>query len=220
MGAYWIFGDESGNLDFSTRGTHWFATGTLTMSDGAKNALEQSLNDLSLHFSRSEMVHDGIFHASEDRQAVRDKVFPLLAGSDSRGDVTFYEKNKANPVIRQTGKDFYGWTWNRHFQYLLRKVGRRGDHVTVVLSDIGTKKERTAFVDAVQAAVSHEEGQRLSVELLVRKNSADRCLQAADYLVWAAFRAQEQGDMRSLDQIKDIVKSRFDMFATGATRYY
>ncbi len=72
-----LFCDASGNLDFGPKGTRYFCVGTQATRDPA--ALERALGAL-----RYELLAGGVeleaFHAAEDRQAVRDRVFAAMAG--------------------------------------------------------------------------------------------------------------------------------------------
>ena len=92
-----LFFDESGNLDFSPSGTKYYLFGALTTRK--PGTLLRALSDL-----RYELISEGTeieaFHASEDRQAVRDRVFEVL---ETQGGFAFdcvvIEKRKVNPVL-------------------------------------------------------------------------------------------------------------------------
>jgi hypothetical protein len=75
MKSLFIFLDESGNLDFSTKGSKHFVLTAVT----ALNPLESSskIQDLKyrLLIEGSDIQH---FHASEDRQIVRNEVFRVI----------------------------------------------------------------------------------------------------------------------------------------------
>jgi len=76
MSDLFIFLDESGNLDFSERGTkHWVLTSLITDTFGEEL--------LELYAIRHRFIEAGVdlerFHASEDRQVVRDEVFNCLS---------------------------------------------------------------------------------------------------------------------------------------------
>ncbi len=53
-----------------------------------------------------------MFHASEDKQVVRDEVYEYIAAQDDiRIDVTVLEKAKAQPQTRATKERFYKTAW-------------------------------------------------------------------------------------------------------------
>src|SRR3989338_5723952 len=147
-----IFIDESGNFDFTPTGTKYFV---LTAASTLK-PLE----------SRDELLHkvyelkyagwnigqkDYYFHATEDKQEVRDWVFGAIKKLDEiEIDAILAQKNKTNPTlyIEQepfTGKpDKDGWSEvklktihsEEHFydkisqmllQYIFRRYEKKGD---------------------------------------------------------------------------------------------
>lgn len=91
-----IYADEAGNFDFSTKrgATRFFILTTVTIDD---HRIELDLLDL-----RRDLAWSGIdlareFHATEDKQLVRDRVFEVLSRHDFRVDATVLEKAKAQP---------------------------------------------------------------------------------------------------------------------------
>ena len=70
-----LFFDESGNLDFSPNGTGYYYFGVLTTRDPLP--LTTALTNL-----RYDLISEGLelecFHATEDRQPVRDRVFEAI----------------------------------------------------------------------------------------------------------------------------------------------
>lgn len=215
-----LFGDESGNFDFSSKGTRYFAVGTLELASEGVERLEQALQDVASRVLCDPTIHDGVFHASEDLQPVRDQVFQVLARlEDAQVDVTLLEKCKANPSVRRSEPDFYGFAWRYHLRYVLRRR-RRGDHVRLVLSGVGQRSLRRAFGGAARQAAADVRPDGVAVEVLYWQNSAHRCLQAADYLLWAVVRKWERNDRRSSDLVQHLVASEYDLFQRGGTRYY
>ena len=96
--SLFVFIDESGNFDFTLRGTrHFVMAGVMATSpiDSASqlNALKYKL--------MAEGVDISDFHASEDRQAVRDRVFPIIDSlKNIRAHVIFGEKNLLSTLNR------------------------------------------------------------------------------------------------------------------------
>jgi hypothetical protein len=215
-----LFGDESGNLDFSPSGTRYFAVGTLELGSEAVDLLERAIQDVALRVLVDATTHNGVFHASEDAQAVRNQVFDVLASLDGpRVDVTLLEKCKANPSVRTSNPAFVKFAWSWHLRYVLRRR-RRGERVIVVLSDVGQRSLRRAFAEAVRKAVEAVRPAGVVVETRYWTNSSHRCLQAADYLLWAVVRKWERNDARSYDRIRHLVASEYDLFERGTTTNY
>ena len=94
----YLFIDESGNFDFTPKGTKYFLlTGLVTFEPLIKR---EGLIDLRYRLL-SEGVDQEFFHASEDKQAVRDQVFSILASIGDTFEVRsiLARKNKTNPVL-------------------------------------------------------------------------------------------------------------------------
>lgn len=89
----YIFLDEAGNLDFSSNGTRFFVLGALVMH--RPSGLYADLAQL-----KYELIERGInieyFHAAEDSQIVRDRVFQVIQRNlkDMRFDTLIVEKRK------------------------------------------------------------------------------------------------------------------------------
>jgi hypothetical protein len=163
---------------------------------------------------------DSCFHATEDKQLVRDEVFSLIARHSFRFDVTLLEKSKSLPKLRVSDHDFYKYAWYYHLKALAWREFKKGDSVFLVTSEIGTKKKRALFRAAVDDVMRQSINYKVPRVLAFWPNSSDACLQVADYCLWAVSRKYERGDMRSYDLIKNKVRSEFDLFATGTTHYY
>lgn len=114
-----LFIDESGNFDFSPEGTKYFVLTCLSTF--------QPVTDRELLLKlKYDLLTDGIdqefFHATEDKQIVRDKIFEIIRNlkDDIEVHAVIAQKNKANPVlyreeyykngrkiVRNTGAEFY-----------------------------------------------------------------------------------------------------------------
>jgi hypothetical protein len=58
------------------------------------------------------------------------------------------------PQLRTSHESFHKYAWFHHFRNLAQKSFREGDSVFVVASEIGTKKGRTLFRNAVNEVMS------------------------------------------------------------------
>ena len=218
MARKYIFADECGNFDFSTRlgASKYFILVTLT---APSCAVGQALLDL-----RRELAWRGVglsteFHATTDEQAIRDEVFKVLVRHDFRVDATVLEKAKAQPSIRPTEERFYQMAWYLHMKYVAPRVIRRNDELLVLGASVGTRKRRGVFHAAV-GDVIQQVSPTTSFQVACWSASSDPCLQAADYCAWALQRRWEGNDERSYRLIASKLHSEFDVFRIGATRYY
>jgi len=96
MKSLFIFIDESGNFDFSPNGTKYFVLSSVsTLTLPGKERLEEI---------KYKLMKNGInleyFHATEDRQMVRNQVYDFIEKLDDiEIDSVIVQKNKANPSL-------------------------------------------------------------------------------------------------------------------------
>lgn len=214
------FSDESGNFDFTTgpSASKYFAVGTLLVdSEDERRSLVADMDALKYELLLHDAPVDGCFHASEDRQAVRDRVFEVLLDHNFVVDTTLLDKRKAHPKVRSDDAMFYRYAWYFHFN----RIGWRlcdGDRLQLVTASLGTKKKRGVFHRQVQEVVA----QKCKVRHMEScwRDETDYCLQAVDYCLWAVTRYFERDDRRSLDIIEPKIGSMFQPFSSGNTLYY
>ena len=159
------------------------------------------------------------FHASEERQVVRDRVFDVICKHDFTVQVTVMEKSKAQPHIRLTRPTFYQYGWFYHFKHGVSKRVLPSVDTLVTAATIGTRKERAAFQGAVNS-VMRQTMQPGKWKTDFCAAAADPCVQVADYCAWAVQRKYEMHDARSYDLIKDRISYEYDLWGRGRTHYY
>jgi uncharacterized protein DUF3800 len=214
-----IFADESGNLDFGPKrgASRFFILGTVTIPGTL--ALGEQLLDLRRGLAKQGLGLDSpSFHASEDKQAVRDEVFGLLAEADFRFDCTVFEKCKTRPHLSRDRELFYKTAWYYHFKYVAPRVTRSNDDLLVVAASLMTKKQRTSIREAIVDVVD-----QLTVckrQVAFWPVESDPCLQVADYMCWAVYRKYERNDCRSYELIQRKIRSEFNIYRGSSTTYY
>ena len=217
MRAY-VYGDESGNFDFSDQeGTsRYFILTTVVVAD---HAIEADLMDLRRQSAWEGEPLTGGFHATNDKQRVRDLVFEVVARHDFRVDATILEKRKADPRIRPTQAFFYGFAWYYHLTGLAPVLASYADAIMVVAASIGTNEMRSDFESAVNAIASAI-APTVNMKATMWQAASNPILQVADYCAWAVRRKWERNDTRSYSLIENRIASEFDVFRDGATTYY
>lgn len=222
----YLYADESGNMDFRCHHKHpgatkYFALGTLEIEGEDKmEALRGDLTKLRYEVARHRPAFEGYFHASEEKQPVRDAVFEVLQGHDFKVDVTLIEKSKSMPHVRDTDQRFYKHAWYYHFKHFSNSYFKPDDELLVAPASLGTRKTRAGFRTVVEEVVNQCCKTEISPVVTFWDSKTDVLLQAADYALWAVMREREQGDKRSRVLIDDKINSVFDLFAWGRTHYY
>ena len=220
MAKLFLFADEAGCFNFSKnpRASKYYIVCTITCTSCA----ELGANLLTL---RRDLIWEKApireyFHASEDKQVVRDRVFALLQKENFQIQATIIEKSKAMPKIRPTNERFYQYGWYYHMQYAAPKFIGNNSEFHITTASVGTHKGQVAFSNAVNDVTQQTiKGNRVWRTNFCR-SVADPCLQAVDYCTWAIQKKWETGDTRSFDLIKDKMLHEADMFANGTKHYY
>src|SRR5262249_8570656 len=143
-----IWGDESGNLDFdATTGSKYFVVSTIRVEDPS---LTTDLLSLRRDLDRRGYDLPAGFHATEDRQAVRDQVFAILAKAAIRADVTYYTKANVYDRIKANEDYFYKWAWFFHMRYVLPRIVPKKADLFVGIATLGIKKKRQLHAQALR----------------------------------------------------------------------
>jgi hypothetical protein len=225
-----IFLDESGNLDFSPKGTrYWSLTAFCTFQPrGGKGAFFDLLYTLA-----DEGKGQECFHASEDKQDVRDRVFALINGLQDSHEIhsVIAEKQKTNPVLyrraaksgkNKTGKDesrFYGIVCKSLLKYAFQCPRfSSAKKIVVILSSIFTKEKHDFIRGTLIAELKSLT--KASFHIYFHQTKSEFNCQIADYCGWAIWRKWESQDRRSYDLISNKIRNEFEIFAKGTKLYY
>lgn len=173
---------------------------------------------------RRELVWDKqpvreFFHATEDKQAVRDRVFEVLAKHDFRVQATVMEKSKAQPQVTATEERFYKTGWFFHFRNALAKYAGPEDELLITTASIGTRRGQKVFTDAVNDVIQQNLPRKQWATSFCQ-SMADPCLQLADYCTWAIQRKWERDDDRSYKLIADRITYEYDLWKAGTKHHY
>ena len=218
MSKKYIFSDEAGCFTFNNRPnvSKYFIICTVTMSDLSVAAALVKL--------RRQLIWDGapvgdFFHATIDKQEVRDAVYAEISKHPFKVQATICEKAKAQPHITKSRSQFYKYPWFYTLKHGLGHQVNEGDELLVTAASLGTKKERMTYCKVLDDVMR----QTITAGKWVvdfRPSSCDPCLQLADYCAWAIQRKWERGDTRSYDQIKNKITRERDLWEHGNKRYY
>ncbi|MGB6087263.1 DUF3800 domain-containing protein [Parvibaculum sp.] len=213
-----VFADEAGNFDFSVNpgASKYFILCTVVMDRCDCGA---ALLDLRRDLLTQGFEIEKQFHATSDKQEVRNAVYDTLARHDFRIDATILEKRKAQPKIRPTEATFYKYAWFYHYKFIAPKITHAERHTLITAAEVATRQKKAAYKEAINDVaqqVTHHNNWTLSFP----PSSTDPCLQAADYCAWAIQRKWEYGDPRSYDLIKDKIATEFNLWARGSVFYY
>lgn len=214
----YFFVDEAGNFDFTTKegASKFFILASVTMND--THAADELLS------LRRELSWEGVplvdaFHATTDKQAVRDRVFESIAQMDLQVDATIFEKRKAQPHLHDKRR-FYKLAWYQHASNVIRRHVDAETDLHVVAASIDTKKAQIQIAAAIKDVVDQCGRARADTKVNHWPAGTDPCLQVADYCCWAIQRKWERDDDRSHVLIRHQIRSEYEMWSRGSTYYY
>jgi hypothetical protein len=205
-GTMYAYIDEAGNLDFGEHGTQFFALRGVVMRrpfrhspalpDAKYDALETGL-DLEY------------FHASEDRQAVRDQVLGYLerhlAGLAAYA-IVIPKRRLAAEMPR--AERLYPAASSQLMEIAM--AGEEGDvlpsRVIVVTDTLPERRERFAVTKAVKLALHERAGDAFEYRIVHHASRAELNLQVADCVSWCVYRLVARADRRSFSRVERCVR--------------
>lgn len=217
MAVLYMFIDEAGDYDFRPGRSKYLIWGSVTIANGP----------FSLYTPLSQLKHklntDGTdidrFHASEDRQRVRNEVFGILNNPkvSFENDFVVVEKCKVNPSIRDPLL-----LYPKMASYLLRYIFKRHntlDKIIIFTDTLPVKKKRQAVEKSLKKNIRRLLNDK-EFHIYHHSSRSNFGLQAIDYCAWAVYRKWEIDDLRSYKLIQAKIKSEFDIFRSGERIYY
>lgn len=111
-----MFADEAGNFDFTDGkdASKYFIVCTITTGSCD---IGSGLLELRRELLWEELPLNDYFHATEDKQDVRDRVFQFLEDKEFTVQATILEKRKARPQLRNSDETFYRHGWFYHMRH-------------------------------------------------------------------------------------------------------
>lgn len=185
-----IFVDESGNFDFTAKGTkHFIVTYLITSDPSTNEAIFSNLKYMLL----SQGVDVSEFHASENKQNIRNIVFEHINKMTGCYAITFWcEKSNLDDALREPVAlyrlffaNFMDALYSSNFSRLFKLV---------VIFDraLPVKKEKLLL------GIIRSELKRMAFENYVYFHNANRDFlsQVADYIAWSHYVGIERGELR------------------------
>lgn len=159
------------------------------------------------------------FHAAEDRQEVRNRVFNTFAGMKSiRAHVIYGDKRRAAPRI-QSDSGLHSLFGRAIIRYAM-KIYRSAEYekVVVIFDQALTKKKQGEFHGIVKPELK---ALGKPFHVYFQKMVTDMNGQVADYVAWSKFVSLERDEERPWQSLaRTIQPSDFDIFRRGRKFYY
>ncbi|MFZ1965247.1 MAG: DUF3800 domain-containing protein [Roseiarcus sp.] len=220
MARLFLFADEAGDFTFNRNpNVSDFYVICTFISDSC--AVGEQLLELRRDLAWKNIEMGDFFHASTDRQQVRNHVFNVVSNANIEIQATIMEKCKAQPQVRISQHRFYKYGWHYHFQNSSNLYLNKLTELHLTVASIGTKRKKLEFEDAVKDVISQKITNK-PLRVSFWPCQSDPCLWVADYCTWAIQRKYESGgrDVRSYNLIRNKITYEYDLWAHGTIHYY
>ncbi len=203
--ANYLFLDEAGNFDFGPSGTRYLVLGSVAMR--RPFAPTRELLDLKYDLIEAGNPHLSHFHASEDRQSVRDAFLGLVGRHlrDISIDILVVEKSWALGDLR-TPDHLYPWALAKLLEPLLPGLDPALP-IQIFTDRLPLNRRREAAEKVIKSALADLVPSGGDFQVIHHESRTNLNLQLADYVTWAAFRKWERNDSRSYDLISRAIRS-------------
>jgi len=221
MSMLYIFLDESGDFEFSPKGSKFFVLTSLITEDvhpisSALNMLKYSIIETAPNFHELEY-----FHAYNDPPPIRNQLYKLLSKLDGyRVDSVAVAKHVIYPPVRPVWK-FYPHMLKLLIRWVFQAVEiSKYERLIFIMDYLKLPRDREAFLKGVKENVKPllQAGQR--VDAWLHNSSSHYPLQAVDYFGWAIFRWYERGDSSYRRIIAHRINSDFWYYTRVTHKFY
>lgn len=205
--------DESGNLDFSAKGTRYFVLAAITVS----NPLRLSNKIQNLKYQLLSEGEGGseyeYFHASEDSQNIRNKFFKAISTMKSDMEINYIYADKHLIEMKGRGFEFYKKLGMTMTKSLLSKYSKQDsfDRIVLVFDRVLLAKDQDNFLKEIKPKLK-EIGKPYVIYF--HRTISDFNGQIADYCAWAKYVSLERGEMRPLKELENLEIQTFDILNT------
>lgn len=206
----YVFLDESGNLDFSTRGTRYFVLASVSMKRPFQ--VNDALDGYKYDCIEYGLEHEG-FHCANDNAHVRSRVFDIIGDRLEGVEIhsLVVEKSRIASDARAEAR-FYPEMLGTLLRAVLETPLHAAAREIVVITDtLPLKRRRRAIEKAVKVTLERMLPNSPRHRILHHDSRSHYGLQVADYCCWAIFRKHERGDRSYYGHIRSAMHSEWEM---------
>lgn len=206
MTSLHVYLDESGNLDFSERGTNYFLLSAVITT----NPLVSSSVLQSLKYKLLESVNNvEFFHASPDKQATRNEVFLAINALNNISISYLHADKRTVSKNLHKAEAFYALIGKTLVTYIFRGLAKSGfDQIIVIFDKTLTHKQERGFLGITKPALK---ATGISYKIYFHRTIADFNAQIADYTAWAKYVSLERNELRPLSSLSSIPIESFEL---------
>lgn len=227
----YIFVDESGDMDFSQKGSNYYMFSFLVKKRPFKlqetiASYRYALLERNLKLKENEKrLNIEKFHACEDNSFVRGHIFDLISSFEQEA-IKIYsyilEKPKVNPDKTLDKPNFYAENLKYAITRLLDKIGINQDFI-VITDSLAVKKDKNKQIGAIKGGIKEyliDKNLNVRYDIFHHSSASSVNLQIVDYINWAIFRKYEKDDREFYEKISKHLLDEENMTKDKDKRYY
>lgn len=211
--ALYAFLDESGEYSFHAKSSKFLVYAAVVTA--MPTVLTQEFATLKYELLAQGYCLDR-FHASCDKQFVRDRVFALLAECPHFAIHSIVvRKNRVNPILHKFG--VYSIAYRTMLRYLAG--GGKIDRIHLIVDTVPDSSQQSALKKTLALRAAEALG---AIPFSIDHNSSTShaLLQAADYCAWAIMKKWQSTEERPYRMIKNKIRNEYDLFWNGDREYF
>lgn len=199
----YVFIDESGNFDFSPKGTRHFV-----MSAVYTTRPEQSAHQMSS--LKYQLLSEGVdipsFHATNDSQYVRNQVYLNIESMENLEAIAVFGSKREIPPKFQNPLDMYVLFSKSLVSKILENSTKKNTKNIIFILDQALPK---VMLNQVIKSIKNEiKLNTVKFQILFHSMKSDFNSQIADYCCWAYYVYLERNELRPLTQLKLLPRNR------------
>ena len=211
----YIFVDESGDMDFSQKGSQHYMFHFLVkkrpftlheyISSYRYELLERGLDPLN-----NQRFNIEYFHAHNDNKYIKNELFKIIRTFEkSKVQVYSYilEKQKVHPEKRKERDSFYIDNLTYSIGKLLDKL-KIDKNFVIITDNLPISKNKQKQIKALKMGIKlymQEHNLDLQYDIFHHSSASSVNLQIVDYIGWAVHRKYEMNDCNYYDRIKEYI---------------
>lgn len=209
-----IFLDESGDLgfDFNKKGTSKFFVITLLFLGDGTSAIEKAVKKTHAELAKKRKRRAGVLHAVHEKPVTRQRLLKRIAEKDCTIMAIYLNKRKVFTRLQDEKQVLYNYVANILLDRIFtKKIIPSDKPIELIASRRETNKFLNEnFRDYLTRQVENNHARSITVS--VRTPSAEKGLQAVDFVSWALFRKYEHGDDSYYNVFKTKVVEESPLF--------
>jgi hypothetical protein len=226
----YIFVDEAGDMDFSTKGSRHYMFNFLVkrrpfnlheyIATYRYSLLERNLDPL-----KGKRLDIESFHAHNDNKFIKKELFNIISTFDENS-VKLYsyilEKPKVAPEKRKEKDKFYINNLNHSIQMLLDKIGIESN-VIIITDNLPVHKNKAKQIGALKKGLKeYIKRNRLDIryDIFHHCSASSANLQIVDYMGWAIYRKYEHSQDNYYQKISKYIIGEELMTKDRTESYY